>query len=85
MSGLDISFWQLGHFVIVIAYPLMLIQFKDFCPMECTRKLMQRLNQLFESEVEIPRIRHGKKQTLDRLINEEVLRLAKFLRNERKN
>jgi hypothetical protein len=34
--------------------------------------------------VEIPRIRHGKKQTLDTLINEEVLLLAKFLRNERK-
>jgi len=37
LSGLDISFWQLGHFVIVIAYTLMLIQFKDFCPMECAR------------------------------------------------
>jgi hypothetical protein len=34
--------------------------------------------------VETPRIRHGKKQTLDTLINEESLLLAKFLRNERK-
>ena len=34
--------------------------------------------------VEIPRIRHGKRQTLDTLINEEALLLAKFLRNERK-
>jgi len=37
-----------------------------------------------ESNVEIPRIRHGKKQTLGTLINEEALVLAKFLRNERK-
>jgi hypothetical protein len=28
---------------------------------------------------------HGKKQTLDILINEEALLLAKFLRNERKD
>jgi hypothetical protein len=35
-------------------------------------------------EVEIPRIKHDKKQTLDTLINEEALLLAKFLRNERK-
>jgi len=33
---------------------------------------------------EIPRIRHGKRQTLDTLITEEALLLAKFLRNERK-
>jgi len=45
---------------------------------------MQRLNQLFESEVEIPRIRHAKRQTLDTLINEEALLLAKYLRNEKK-
>lgn len=45
---------------------------------------MQRLNQLFESEVEIPRIKHGKRQILDTLINEEALLLAKYLRNEKK-
>ena len=44
---------------------------------------MHCLNMLFESEVEIPRIRHGKRQTLDTLINEEVLLLAKYLRNEK--
>jgi len=49
-----------------------------------SRKLMRRLNQLFESEIQIPRIRHGKKQTFDTLISEEALLLAKFLRNERK-
>jgi len=50
-----------------------------------SKKLMRRLNQFFESEVEIPRIRHGKKQTFETLINEESLLLAKFLRNEKKH
>jgi hypothetical protein len=34
--------------------------------------------------VELPRIRHGSKQTIETLINEEALLLAKYLRNERK-
>lgn len=46
--------------------------------------LAEELNSVFESEVDIPRIRYGKKQTLDTLINEEALLLAKYLRNERK-
>lgn len=46
--------------------------------------LAEGLNGLFEGEVEIPRIRHGCKQTVDTLINEEALLLAKFLRKERK-
>ena len=46
--------------------------------------LADGLNGLFNREVEIPRIKHGKKQTLDTLISEEALLLAKFLRNERK-
>ena len=44
--------------------------------------LADGLNGLFSREVEIPRIKHGKKQTLDTLINEEALLLAKYLRNE---
>jgi len=47
--------------------------------------LAEGLNSLFENEIEIPRIKHGNKQTLDTLINEEALLLAKFLRNERKD
>jgi hypothetical protein len=39
---------------------------------------------IFNREVEIPRIRQGKKQTLDTLINEEALLFAKFLRSEKK-
>jgi len=45
--------------------------------------LAEGLNLLFEREVQIPRIRHGSKQTLDTLINEEAFLLAKFLRNEK--
>jgi hypothetical protein len=42
------------------------------------------LNSFFDDEVEIARIKHGKKQTVDTLISEEALLLAKFLRNEKK-
>jgi len=47
--------------------------------------LAEGLNNLFNREVEIPRIKHGKRQTLDTLISEEALLLAKFLRNERES
>ena len=49
-----------------------------------TKDLMRDFNAYFESRVEVPRIRHGSKQTLETLINEEALLLAKYLRNERK-
>jgi hypothetical protein len=49
-----------------------------------TDNLAEGLNSLFESEVDIPRIMYGKKQTLDTLISEEALLFAKFLRNETK-
>jgi hypothetical protein len=42
-----------------------------------------RAHELFERWVEIPRIRYGSRQTLEILINEEALLLAKFLRGER--
>jgi len=47
------------------------------------RDLMNSLNEFFEYGIEIPRIRVGQKQTIETLINEETLLLAKFLRNER--
>jgi CRISPR-associated protein Cas1 len=49
-----------------------------------TKELHKSLEQFFEQKVEIPRIKHGKKQTLDTLINEESLLFGKFLRDERK-
>lgn len=51
---------------------------------ECeAASLAEGLSSLFNGEVDIPRIKHGNKQTLDTLINEAALLLAKFLRNER--
>ena len=49
-----------------------------------TRDLMKRLQVFLESHVEIPRIKVGKKQTIETLINEEAFLLAKFLRDELK-
>jgi hypothetical protein len=43
---------------------------------------MERQNGYFESKVEIPRIKHGKGQTLKTLINEEALLFAKSLKSE---
>jgi hypothetical protein len=48
-----------------------------------TNDLAGGLNLLFDRIVEVPRIRHGSRQTLDTLINEEAYLLAKFLRHER--
>ena len=49
-----------------------------------TREMLKHLNQYLEGMVEVPRIRIGKRQTIDTLISEEALLLAKFLRNERR-
>jgi len=45
---------------------------------------MKQLNMFFESHVAVPRMRVGKQQTLETLINEEALLIAKFLRHEQK-
>ena len=47
-----------------------------------TNDLAEGLNNLFEKTVEIPRIKHGYKQTIDTLISEETLLFAKYLREE---
>ena len=49
-----------------------------------TRQLMKQLDAFFEATVEVPRIRIGGRQTVETLINEEALLLAKYLRDERK-
>ena len=49
-----------------------------------TREMMKQLSGFFESSVEVPRMRVGKRQTIETLINEEALLLGKFLRDERK-
>ena len=57
---------------------------REYLNNSLTGDLMKRLYQYFEREVEVPRIRIGKKQTIETLISEEALLLAKFLRDERK-
>jgi hypothetical protein len=44
---------------------------------------MKQLNKYFESKVEVPRMRVGKRQTIETLITEEALFFAKYLREER--
>jgi hypothetical protein len=44
---------------------------------------MHSLTEYFEKTVNVARIRIGKKQSIETLLNEEVLLLAKYLRNER--
>ena len=48
-----------------------------------TRELLKELHRYFESKVDIPLIRHGKRQRIETLINEEALLQAKYLRDER--
>ena len=48
-----------------------------------TRELMRNLDLYLVKTVDIPRIKVGKKQTYETLINEEALLLAKYLRNEK--
>ena len=48
-----------------------------------TRHMMGELDEFFLTKVEIPAIRHGKKQRIETLINEEAQLLSSFLRNEK--
>ena len=50
-----------------------------------TNEFIKRLSVYFESSVEIPRIKVGKRQEIETLINEEALLLAKYLRDEKKS
>ena len=43
---------------------------------------MRDLNDYFDTKVELPRIRSGKRQRIETLINEEALLLAKYIRKE---
>ena len=47
-----------------------------------TSRMMREMGALFESRVEVPLIRFGKRQRIETLINEEVLLFAKYLRGE---
>ena len=47
-----------------------------------TRRILKELEKYFASRVDIPLIRHGKRQRIETLINEEALLLARYLRGE---
>ena len=47
-------------------------------------RMMGELEDFFRSKVDIPLIRHGERQRIGTLINEEALLLEKYLRDERK-
>jgi len=46
---------------------------------------MKQLDAFFEAMVEVPRMRVGRRQTVETFINEEALLFAKFLRGERES
>jgi hypothetical protein len=47
-------------------------------------EMMRELNDYFDTKIELPLIRYGKRQRIETLINEEALLLAKFIRDEKK-
>ena len=55
---------------------------REYLSNKLTRELMKKLELYFQITVDIPRIKVGKKQTVETLINEEALILANFLRTE---
>jgi CRISPR-associated protein Cas1 len=56
---------------------------REYLNKALAKDMMKRLNSFFESIVEIPRVKHGNKQTVETLINEEAFLLAQYLRNEK--
>lgn len=55
---------------------------RQYLNKEFGKDLMKKLNEFFETTIDIPRIRHGKRQSIETLINEESQQLARYIRNE---
>jgi len=55
-----------------------------FLKKEQSKELVSNLHAFFKREINVPRIKRGKKQEIESLINEEAFLLARYLRNERK-
>jgi len=72
-------------FVLVTDFMMHLKMGKEIhlCEFEADN-LAEGLNDLFDRMIEVPRIKHGNRQTVDTLISEEALLFAKYLRNEKK-
>jgi CRISPR-associated protein Cas1 len=48
-----------------------------------TKEMLRELNDYFDTKIELPRIRSGKRQRTETMINEETLLLAKYIRDEK--
>jgi CRISPR-associated protein Cas1 len=58
---------------------------REYLNNSLTRNLVRNLNEYFKTKVEIQRIRMGKKQEIETLINEEAMLLGMYLRSESKD
>lgn len=56
---------------------------RQYLDKEKNRELIARLNNYFETKVDIARIKRGRRQEIETLINEEALLFAKYLRDEK--
>jgi CRISPR-associated protein Cas1 len=56
---------------------------REYLNKALAKDMMRRLNSFFESIVNVPRVKHGNKQTLETLINEETMLFARYLRGEK--
>lgn len=55
---------------------------REYLKEDKNRAFVKGLNEYLSSTVEVPRIRRGRKQKIETLINEEALLFAKYLREE---
>jgi CRISPR/Cas system-associated endonuclease Cas1 len=58
---------------------------REYLDDSLTRILIKDLNEYFQNKVEIPRIKVGKRQEIETLINEEAMLLGMYLRNEERD
>jgi CRISPR-associated protein Cas1 len=56
---------------------------REYLKEDKNRAFVKELNKYFTSTVEVPRIRRGRRQEIETLINEEALLFAKYLRDEK--
>jgi len=58
---------------------------REYLKKPLAKDMMKSLNAFFETMLDIPRVKHGSKQAVETLINEDASMLARYLRNEKKN
>ena len=56
---------------------------RAFLNKERNKEFLDRLEDYFQTIVNVPRVRHGKRQELETIINEEAMLLASFVRGKR--